>query len=135
MARRRKSEYRLSVEFAVVLAVAGAALAAGALWKQHGTKAALYAGAGLAVLALAVFARSAWLPVFRAWMRLAEGLGFVMTRVLLSIFYYLILTPVGFMRRVLGHPTLDTTWRDGKSSYWIDKDPVEASLNRYEKRY
>jgi hypothetical protein len=68
-------------------------------------------------------------------MKMAEGMGWVMTRVILTLFYFLILTPFGIVMRLLGQPTLDTAWHDGKTTYWVDKAPVEASLDRYAKRY
>ena len=135
MPRRRKSEYRQALEFAVVLAVLGVAFAGISLMRHHGARAAAFAGAGLAALALALLARPVWLFVFRKWMKLAEGMGWVMTRVILSLFYFLILTPFGLVRRLMGKPTLDTAWRDGKASYWIDKEPAEPSLERYAKRF
>jgi hypothetical protein len=135
MARRQKSEERKALEFAAILACAGLAFAAVALLKHHGARAATYAGAGIGVLAVAVIVRPLWLRFFRLWMKLAEGMGWVMTRVLLSVFYYAILTPFGWARRLSGNPTLDTAWRDGKTSYWIDKEPVERSIERYMKRY
>ena len=135
MARRAKSEYRRALEFAVILACLGVVFSAVALLKHHGARAAIFAGAGLGALGLAVVARSVWLVFFRLWMKLAEGMGWVMTRVILSLFYYLILTPFGWVRRLTGNPTLDTVWRDGKASYWIGKEQVERSIERYTKRY
>ncbi len=135
MPRRRKSEYRKALEFAAILAVAGVAAAAFALLRHHGTRAALFAGIGLGALLLALAARPVWLSLFRLWMKLAEGLGWVMTRVILTIFYYGILTPFGWLRRVAGRPSLDTAWRDGKATYWIDREAVEPTIDRYAKRY
>jgi hypothetical protein len=135
MPRRKKTEYRQALEFAVILAVLGVVFAALALWRQHTTRAAVFAGIGVGALAIAVLARPVWVAFFRIWMRLAEGMGWVMTRVILSLFYVLILTPFGLVRRLSGKPTLDTRWQDGKLSYWIDKEQVEASVDRYAKRY
>ena len=135
MARRKKSEYRRAVEFAGILAGLGGISAAVALFRGHGTRAAVFLGLGLGALALALAARPVWLGFFRLWMKLAEGMGWVMTRLILSLFYFVILTPFGWARRLTGNPTLDTAWRDGKASYWIDKEPIEPSLERYAKRY
>src|SRR5262245_47818488 len=135
MPRRTKSEYRRALEFAVILAVLGVAFAGVSLLRHHGTRAAVFAGSGLGALAVAVIARPLWLAFFRLWMKLAEAMGWVMTRVILSLFYYLILTPFGWARRLTGNATLDTVWRDGKASYWIDKEQVEPSVERYTKRY
>jgi len=135
MSRRKKSEYRKSLEFAVILAVLGLAFGAVSMLRHHGMRAWVFAGAGLAALALALVARPFWLFLFRSWMKLAEGVGWVMTRVILTLFYFLVLTPFGVFRRLTGNPTLDTAWRDRKPSYWIAKETVPASIERYGKRY
>ena len=135
MPRRKKTENRQALEFAGILALAGLVFAGLSLWRQHPSRALWFGGAGLGVLAFAVVARPLWLRFFRAWMKLAEGMGWVMTRVLLTLFYFLVVTPVGLYRRWTGRPTLDTTWRDGKATFWIDKDPVEPTIERYAKRY
>lgn len=135
MPRRLKTENRRALEFAAILAVAGVGFGALSLWRHHTGRAAIFAGAGVAALALALVARPLWIRLFRLWMGLAEALGWVMTRVLLTVFYFLVLTPVGLFRRWTGRPTLDTAWRDGKASYWIDKDPVEPTVDRYAKRF
>ena len=135
MPRRKKSEYRRALEFAAVLAVLGAAFAGLSFWRHHPTKAAVYGAAGVAALVLAAVARPFWVRVFRLWMKLAEAMGWVTTRLVLTIFYYVFLTPLGWARRWSGRPTLDTAWRDGRASYWIEKEPVEISIERYEKRY
>jgi hypothetical protein len=132
---RRKTESRRAIEFAAILALIGLAFAAVALWRHHALRAAVFAAAGLAALALAVLVRPAWLVLFRLWMALGEGLGWVMTRVILTVFYFAVLTPIGLLRRLAGKPTLNTAWRDGKPSYWVDKESVEPSIERYTKRY
>jgi hypothetical protein len=133
--RAKKTEARRALEFALILAGAGVAFAGLALWRHHATRAALFAGAGLGALALALAVRPLWLAFFRAWMKLAEGMGWVMTRVLLTVFYFLLVTPFGLIRRLSGKPTLDTTWRTGRRTYWIDKEPVPSTIERYKKRY
>lgn len=135
MALKRKTEYRRSLEFAAILALAGLVFGGISWWRGHGGRAAIFAGSGVGVLALALALRPLWLAFFRLWMKLAEGMGWVMTRVILSVFYYLVLTPFGLVRRVMGQPPLDTAWHDGKATYWIDKEPVEPTIERYAKRY
>ena len=135
MPRRKKTEFRQALEFAVILAVVGVAFASLSLWRHHPSRAAVFAGLGLGALVLALIARPVWIRLFRLWMKLAEGMGWVMTRVLLSIFYFAVLTPFGLVRRLTGNPTLDTSWTERKTSYWIDKEPAEATVDRYAKRY
>ncbi len=76
-----------------------------------------------------------WLRVFRLWMKLGAALNFVMTRVILTIFYYLILTPFSLVMRLFGKAPLDLAWKDGKATYWVDKDAGEGGFERYGKQY
>ena len=80
-------------------------------------------------------APAAWMRFFRAWMKLAEGMSWVMTRVILAAFFYLVLTPVGLCMRLFGKDLLDRKFHDGRASYWRDREAVEASLDRYSKRF
>ena len=56
-------------------------------------------------------------PFQKAWMGLAHGLSLVMTPVTMGIFYFAIVTPLGFLRRRLGANPLalpavnDSYWR------------------------
>lgn len=61
-----------------------------------------------------------WLePLHRVWMLLAGAMGFVMTRVILSVLFYLVLTPVALFSRVIGKRYLDQGFRDQRVSYWV----------------
>lgn len=64
----------------------------------------------------------AWLePVHRVWMLFAGALGFVMTRVILSVLFYFVLTPVALFSRLIGKRYLDQGFRDQRSSYWAER--------------
>ena len=94
------------------------------------------AGAGAAVLVFDAVARSWWLRFFALWMRFAEAISWVMNRVVLTVFYYLVLTPVGLVMRLVGKAPLDLAWGDRRKTYWIDKDsPPEPTLERYERLF
>ena len=76
-----------------------------------------------------------WLQAFRSWMKFAEALGWVMTRVLLTVFYYLFLTPIALLMRLFGKRPLDLAWRDGRASTWIDKTAPESTIERYQRQF
>ena len=40
--------------------------------------------------------------VYKVWMGLAFALGWIMSRVLLTIFFYFVITPIGFIAKVVG---------------------------------
>ena len=42
-------------------------------------------------------------PVHRAWMKLGEGLAWVNTRIILGLVFYLVVTPLGLLMRLVSH--------------------------------
>lgn len=71
-------------------------------------------------------------PLYRLWMLFAVALGFVMTRVILTVFYYLVLTPVGLLFRVIGRDALNRRLDRQAESYWIEKEYPIQDRSRYE---
>jgi hypothetical protein len=135
VARKKHSEEREAKRFAVILAIALPAIAVFSLWRGHGGRAAALLGAAALVVGLSLGAFSVWMRFFRLWMRFALALSWVMTRVILSVFFFLVLTPVGLVMRILGKAPLDLAWKDGKRTYWIDKPVGESTVGRYEKSF
>ena len=42
-------------------------------------------------------------PVHRAWMKLGEGLAWVNTRIILGLVFYIVVTPLGLLMRLVSH--------------------------------
>ena len=117
--------------------VGGVFLAIGLFLRWRGY---LTVGTGLAVpgglLILGGLLVPRWLvPVERRWMAVAGAVGAFNARVILSIFYYLIITPVGLVMRLFGRDPLDRRLRTG-DSYWQKRSPEQApSRERYARQY
>lgn len=88
----------------------------------------LTVAAVLVVLALLV---PGWLlPVYKVWMRFANALGWVNTRIILSLVFIVLFLPVGFVLRIFGDP-MSRKWDDSKTSYRISsQDPKPENMNR-----
>lgn len=71
-------------------------------------------------------------PIYIAWMAFALTMGFFMTRVILTIFYFLVLTPVGLFFRLIGRDALNRNIDREASTYWIEKEYPIADRSRYE---
>ena len=74
-------------------------------------------------------------PVYRVWMALAVVLGFIMTRVILSVVYYLVMTPIGLAMRLFGKDPMHRRIDPDAASYWIEKSYDDESPERLEKYY
>lgn len=70
--------------------------------------------------------------IYKVWMGFAFVLGWVMSRVILSVLFVFVITPIGFLAKIFGKEFLDIKFNDNKSSYWI---PKESKDTNYEKMY
>ena len=96
------------------------------------TQITLPLGAALVLLGL-VFPRALVFPN-KAWMALAEVLSFVSTRVILAFVYFVIVTPIGFVKRLSGWDPLNR--RAPKSeSYWRPYSERQRDPRHYEKMF
>ncbi|MEM6327206.1 MAG: SxtJ family membrane protein [Bacteroidota bacterium] len=75
-------------------------------------------------------------PVYRVWMTLAFAMGFVMTRVILTAVFALVVTPIGVVMRLLGKDPLPKHRDASADSYWIVREaPAPSSRESLEKYY
>lgn len=70
----------------------------------------------------------------RAWMALAEVLSFVSTRVILAIVYFLVLTPIGVVKRLSGWDPLHRR-AAASDSYWRPYSERQRDPRHYEKMF
>jgi hypothetical protein len=59
--------------------------------------------------------------------------GFVVSYVVLALVYFIVLTPIGLVMRLLGHDPLLRTFDPAAKSYWIPRDKaktVESYFNQ-----
>jgi len=67
--------------------------------------------------AMALLMPRALQPFYRVWMTLGEALGWVNSRVILGAVFFLLLTPIGAIRRVLGHDPMQLKFEPERSTY------------------
>ena len=68
--------------------------------------------------------------VYKVWMGLAFALGWIVSRVLLIILFYLGITMLGFIARVFGKIFLDLQFRDNKETYWVKRDDSKVDYTK-----
>ena len=73
-------------------------------------------------------------PIYILWMTFAVILGWVMTRVILSIVFYFIMTPIGLLTRLLGEDFLALK-KSNSGSYWNNRDQSVELNQDYEKQF
>ena len=84
------------------------------------------------MFALSHVAYPAMKPVHIGWMMLALALGWLNTRLLLGVFFYVIVTPIGVIMRLFGKDILDEKLDRSATTYWIKRESVPLDKKRYE---
>lgn len=101
----------------------GAPLAARAVW---------IVGACLATLFYAIPPLRR--PMFVGWMYAAFPIGWVVSHVVLAIVYYLVITPIGLVMRIVGRDPMHRRPDPRAKTYWREHDP-HTSQGRYFRQF
>lgn len=73
---------------------------------------------------LTIYVPAALAPLNRMWFALSLFLGKVVSPIVLSIIFYVLIVPVALTTRLLGRDALLLKKRQA-SSYWVDKMPID----------
>jgi hypothetical protein len=77
-----------------------------------------------ALMAAVTLTREHWLtPLNRAWMKLGELLGRVVSPVVLGLIFFAVFTPIGYVMRKAGRDEMKRRWEPAAPSYWVNRDP------------
>lgn len=74
-------------------------------------------------------------PVYTAWMLFAYVLGWINTRVILGLFFYLVMTPLGLLLRLTGKDLLDEKIDRTVGTYWIRRERKPFDRTRLERLF
>ena len=116
--------------------VVATVLTAMAAWQQYRGRpqAALVLGSVVAVLIVAALIPRAAMFFHKWWMTLAGFLGYVNSRILLGVIFYLMVAPIGFIVRLSGHDPLARR-RGIEPSYWRRREKTRQSREDYERAF
>ena len=91
---------------------------------------------GLALFGLGLVAPITLRYLYIGWMTLAFVLGFIVSNVLLTLFFYLVVTPIGLLARCLGKDFLERKWHQETASYWLERDRSRMrDVSEYERQF
>jgi len=119
---------------AFVVAAVLLAVAAWNLYRGRTTVVAVAGGVGLLLLLTGLLLPALARRFHLFWMRLAAALGYVNSRVLLTLMYYLVMTPYGIVSRLAGRDPLDRR-RAPRDSYWTERKRTRQPPERFERLF
>ena len=70
-------------------------------------------------------------PVYRVWMAIGHGLGWINSRIILGIMFYVLILPIGFIMRLLGKDPMQRRFDQQAKSYRVpSKTPPKDHVER-----
>ncbi|MDP8235245.1 MAG: SxtJ family membrane protein, partial [Candidatus Erginobacter occultus] len=74
-------------------------------------------------------------PVYVGWMYFTRVVAFLLTTLVLGLVFYIGVTGVGLLMRLLGKNPLDRKLDKSASSYWIKHQPYKFDPRHYERQF
>lgn len=71
----------------------------------------------------------------KIWIGFSIVIGFFMSRLILAILFYAVITPTGLFLRFFGKDVLDQRIEKSKVSYWVKRPKEIRSKKSYENQY
>lgn len=133
--KTKRRSFRVEREFGLI--VGGVLILLAVWWLYRGkfqTAAEIFLPIGSLLVVLAVVWPRALVLPNRGWMAFAGVLSYISTRIILAIVFFLILTPIGLIKKAMGWDPLHRRAKKG-DSYWHPYPERQHSPRHYEKMY
>ena len=105
-------------------------------WRHgHAAAAAILVSSGVAVAALGYAAPGVLRHPSALWWRVLHALGWVNTRLILGVLFFLVFTPMGFVLRLTGWDPLALKRAPGQATGWVPSPAAHRDPKHYERMY
>jgi hypothetical protein len=119
---------------ALLVAAVLLGIAAWNLYRGRTTVVIIFGALGAALVVAGLLVPAAARAFHVAWMRLAVALGYVNSRVLLTLMYYLVFTPYGVVSRLVRRDPLSRRGK-AKESYWVERKTTRQAREQFERLF
>jgi hypothetical protein len=105
--------------FGVVMLAFGGLVGALLQWRFAAATAATWVWGSAAALCAVYYAVAALRrPIFVGWMTLTYPIGWLLSHLMMGVVFYLVVTPIGLVLRLMGRDALDRKVDKGVETYW-----------------
>jgi uncharacterized membrane protein len=92
-------------------------------------------GSGIVLLVSAILSPNILVPIYKVWMSLAFILGSIVSRIILTILFYFLISPIGIIIKIFGNDIINLKIDKERKSYWIKKDEKAKPDEQIRKMY
>ena len=69
-------------------------------------------------------------PLNKLWFEFGIILGAIVAPVIMSIIFFLVITPIGLIMKIIGKDLLNKKYDRIKNTYWIKRDVLIGTMKR-----
>ena len=69
-------------------------------------------------------------PLNKLWLKLGELLGRIIAPIVIAIVFFLVVTPIAIIMRLLGKDLLKKKYDSRNKSYWINREEIINSMKK-----
>jgi len=129
--KSEKSDLR---NFGIIIGIVLLIISGFLFWKEKESF-QIFLAIGITLFLTAIAIPASLKPVYWIWMIFAIILGWVMTRVILSLLFYVVFTSIGLTLRFFGKQFLELRLDKSKESYWNFRTEEHLKKENYEKQF
>ncbi len=105
------------------------------LWWFEKESFVYFSGIGGIFIILAYISPTLLKPFHKLWIGLSLVLGFVMSRIILTVLFYLIVTPIGLLAKVVGKKFMPLGFDKNVSTYWEKREKTIKEKIDYDRQF
>ena len=69
-------------------------------------------------------------PLNKAWIKFGEILGIIIAPIVMAFVYFIVLTPISLIVRILGKDLLGLKFFEKPDTYWVKRKKILGSMKR-----
>ncbi len=121
-------------KFGLVVFIFFGALCALGVWRQRPVPTYLFGSLWLLGVCFLLVPNRAR-PVYEGWLKCAHFIGRTITVVMLTLTYFLVITPSAWLKRLFGGRPLPVRPDPEAASYWVEREEAAQPRERFLKRF
>ena len=102
---------------------------------RHSLRTLWLSGAAVVIVILSRRYHVVLKPLHTVWMIVAFTMGWFVSRIILTVLFFFIFTPIGLLMRFFGKDILECNIDRRRTSYWIKRQKTVLTPERYERQF
>ena len=69
-------------------------------------------------------------PINKLWLKFGMILGAIIAPIVMGVVFFLVITPIGFIMRIMGKDLLKKRYDKKKETYWVKRDKPVSTMKQ-----